>query len=67
MGGRRPVSPQALHRLVDDLGLPGLRAYGVRTESLGEIASKASQASSMKANPLPLANEEVLEILTAAL
>jgi alcohol dehydrogenase class IV len=59
--------PRWIRRLVADLGLPGLRAYGVRTDSLGEIASKASRASSMKANPLPLANEEVLEILAAAL
>lgn len=56
-----------LGELRADLGIPGLKTYGIRSEHLEVIAEKASSASSMKANPLALEREELLEILTAAL
>jgi len=59
--------PRWIRNLVAFLGLPGLRAHGLRSEDMGEIAAKAAQSGSMKGNPLPLENEEILEILAAAL
>ncbi len=56
-----------LEELVRGLRISGLSAYGVRREDLMEIAAKAAQASSMKANPLVLFPEELLEALESAL
>jgi len=66
-GARADEGPRWIRQLTADLGLPGLRAFGVRSADLGEIAAKAARASSMKANPLPLTDAELLEILEAAL
>jgi alcohol dehydrogenase class IV len=52
--------------LCRDLGIPPLRAYGVAPGHFTELAQKAAQASSMKANPLPLTHAELLTILEAA-
>lgn len=49
------------------LEIPPLRTYGIEREQLGEIAEKASQASSMKANPVVLTRQELMEILERAL
>ena len=53
--------------LVAELGIPGLSKYGITTASIAEVTEKAAKASSMKANPLPLTNEELRGILAAAL
>lgn len=53
--------------LVKDLGIPPLGHWGVRPEHADELVEKAAQASSMKANPLPLAAAELKHILLAAL
>jgi alcohol dehydrogenase class IV len=47
--------------------IPSLAAYGIRGEDIPNVAQKASQASSMKANPITLSNEELTEILTASM
>jgi alcohol dehydrogenase class IV len=48
-------------------GLPGLASYGAGESDLAALVSAASRASSMKANPVVLAESELLEILAAAL
>ena len=56
-----------VRRLVGDLRIPGLRAYGVAREHTAELVDKAAQASSMKANPIALTREEMAEALERAL
>jgi len=53
--------------LVTDLKIPGLGQYGLKREHTAELVEKASHASSMKANPLPLTPDELAEILERAL
>ncbi|HZP59194.1 MAG TPA: iron-containing alcohol dehydrogenase [Opitutaceae bacterium] len=53
--------------LVAELHIPRLAAYGITAKDLSEISEKAANASSMKANPLPLTSEELQKILQAAL
>jgi alcohol dehydrogenase class IV len=48
------------------LEIPALRTYGVRSEDLGVLVEKAAKASSMKANPIVLTQEELTEIITRA-
>ncbi|HKD08345.1 MAG TPA: iron-containing alcohol dehydrogenase [Bryobacteraceae bacterium] len=54
-------------QLVTDLDVPPLRAYGVTKFRLPEIAEKATNASSMKANPIPLTAEEISFVIERAL
>lgn len=54
-------------RLCSALEIPGLRAYGMTTADLEGIAQKAANASSMKANPIRLSEEELNEALHRAL
>ncbi|HEY5910318.1 MAG TPA: iron-containing alcohol dehydrogenase [Verrucomicrobiae bacterium] len=56
-----------VRRLVEDLGIPRLRAYGVTAAHVNELVDKAAKASSMKANPIVLTREELAGILRAAL
>ena len=56
-----------LHGLTNRLGIPRLSAWGVEEEHLPDIARKAAAASSMKANPVALTEEELVQILRAAL
>lgn len=53
--------------LVENLGIPPLSAHGVATADFPAIVAAAGQASSMKANPLPLTPAELTAILAAAL
>lgn len=50
-----------------ELSIPTLSHYGVTTSHFEELASKASAASSMKANPILLTTTEIMEILRRAL
>jgi alcohol dehydrogenase class IV len=50
-----------------ELGVPGLRAWGVNDADLPGVVEKAAHASSMQANPIQLTHEELLAVLTAAL
>jgi alcohol dehydrogenase class IV len=47
--------------------IPPLRAYGPGEADIPGIVARAQQASSMKANPIPLTPEELTLVLTAAL
>jgi alcohol dehydrogenase class IV len=49
------------------LEIPPLRAYGVGQGDIETLVEKAAQASSMKANALPLTREEMREIVSRAL
>lgn len=54
-------------RLVEDLRIPRLGTYGIKAEHIDELARKAAQASSMKANPIVLTPDELAETLRRAL
>ncbi len=56
-----------LERLVEDLGLPRLGAFGLGHGDLGAVARQGLHSSSMRGNPLPLGEEELLAILAGAL
>lgn len=56
-----------MRRICAELQVPALRAWGITEADLHEIVEKAAGASSMKANPLPLASDELMAIVTAAL
>jgi alcohol dehydrogenase class IV len=52
--------------LVEELGIPRLRHWGVAEDDLPAIVEKAGRASSMKANPIVLTEAELRSILEAA-
>jgi len=49
------------------LEVPPLRTYGVHEDDVPVLVEKASQASSMKGNPVALSREELREIISLAL
>lgn len=53
-------------KLAADLDIPPLRRYGIQKSDFNLLVEKAGKASSMKANPLPLSDEELMGILEAA-
>ena len=53
--------------LVSDLKIPPLRAYGITLADKDRIVANAAKASSMKANPLVLTQDELGSILEQAL
>ncbi len=56
-----------LRALVADLHIPDLGSYGLKRENTAELVEKATQASSMKANPIALTPQELTQILEEAL
>jgi alcohol dehydrogenase class IV len=50
-----------------ELRISSLRAYGVSEAHVAELAAKAANASSMKANPVALESEELQQMLRSAL
>ncbi|MBZ5514738.1 MAG: iron-containing alcohol dehydrogenase [Acidobacteriia bacterium] len=58
---------QWVSELVNELQIPPLRTYGIESSDIPTLAEKASQASSMRANPVVLTAEELREALTRAL
>lgn len=56
-----------VRELCRELQIPSLRTYGVTLKDLPDLVEKASQASSMKANPIALAPEEMHGLLAHAL
>jgi alcohol dehydrogenase class IV len=55
-----------LEELTRRLEIPTLRHYGVAESDFSDLAARAAQASSMKANPIQLTPEELTEILSRA-
>ncbi|MDP7012307.1 MAG: iron-containing alcohol dehydrogenase [Verrucomicrobiota bacterium] len=56
-----------LRELASDLQIPGLSTYGITEKDFPAIIDKARHASSMKANPVNLTDDELTEILRTAL
>ena len=56
-----------VRKLVAQLEIPSLGRYGLKRQDTMELVSKASQASSMKANPIALTPDELAWILEHAL
>jgi alcohol dehydrogenase class IV len=57
----------AVASLCADLRIPGLRAYGINETHAEELARKALNSSSMKANPITLGEAQMHAVLLAAL
>jgi alcohol dehydrogenase class IV len=56
-----------ISELCQALQVPGLRDYGVTGADIAVLVEKAAKASSMKANPIVLTDDELAEALRAAL
>lgn len=56
-----------VQKLVAELPIPKLGAYGIREEHVADIVAKAANASSMKANPIVLTADELAQTLRLAL
>ena len=56
-----------VQKLVADLPIPKLSAYGIREEHVADLVAKATNASSMKANPITLTPAELAQTLRLAL
>jgi alcohol dehydrogenase class IV len=56
-----------VQKLVSELPIPKLGAYGIREEHAADIVAKAANASSMKANPIALTPDELVQTLRRAL
>jgi alcohol dehydrogenase class IV len=54
-------------QLAADLDVQPLRTYGLTSVRFPELAEKAANASSMKANPIPLTRDEISFVLERAL
>ncbi|MBG86537.1 MAG: alcohol dehydrogenase [Verrucomicrobiales bacterium] len=55
-----------VQELAAELEIPKLGSFGIKESDVPVIVEKAGAASSMKANPLPLTEDELTQILTAA-
>ncbi len=55
-----------VRKLVSDLQIPRLGAYGLTPAHFQDLVDKASKASSMKPNPIQLTQQELGEILVRA-
>lgn len=56
-----------LSHLIGDLQIPRLSAFGITAEAIPDLVAQSQKASSMKANPIVLASDELSSILLAAL
>jgi alcohol dehydrogenase class IV len=68
---REAASPEDaiawLQELTIALSIPGLASYGLDQDNIGELVKAAQRASSMRANPIELEDDEVAEIVTRSL
>lgn len=55
-----------LEELCEELQIPRLREYGIQRTDFSRVVENAKKASSMKANPLELRDEELFRILEEA-
>ncbi len=56
-----------LRELVEELGVPSLRSYGLGADAVAELVSQAKRSSSMQGNPIVLTGEELTRTLETAL
>jgi len=61
------VSVEWVQKLIADLAVPKLGAYGIREEHVADIVAKAANSSSMKANPIVLTPDELARTVRLAL
>lgn len=59
--------PAAVKKMVETFNIPGLAAYGFHQGEMELLITKAQQTSSMKGNPITLTDEELEQILLAAM
>jgi alcohol dehydrogenase class IV len=59
--------PRLLRTLVELLQIPRLSTYGLREEHIPEMVALAKKSSSMKFNPVVLADDVLSNILRSAL
>lgn len=52
--------------LCTDLGVPGLRAYGLTPDGFTDLALHSSRSSSMQGNPIELTQDEIVDVLRRA-
>jgi alcohol dehydrogenase class IV len=68
--GRADARPEDgivwLQDLAEALAVPGLAAYGLAEADVAAVVEDAQRASSMRANPIPLTDAEVAEIVARA-
>ena len=64
---RLRTGSSGLRRLVRELAIPSLGAYGIRPQDVPDLTANASHASSTKANPIALTAPELSEILSRAI
>jgi alcohol dehydrogenase class IV len=69
--GDADADPEAgvawVRRLVADLAIPSLAAYGMTAADIPVVVAKAKQASSMKGNPVTLPDDVLQALLVGAL
>ena len=69
--GRPDAAPEDgiawVEALTRALEIPGLAQHGMTPNRIPDLVTKARAASSMKGNPLPLTDDELVEIATASL
>jgi alcohol dehydrogenase class IV len=56
-----------LMRLIADLKIPGLATYGIGSSDIPVIVERAQKASSMKANPIQLTGDQLMDLVNFAL
>ena len=56
-----------VRELCQALAVPGLGRYGLTEADVPRLVGRAKAASSMKANPVPLTNDELTTVLRGAL
>jgi alcohol dehydrogenase class IV len=69
-GSGKAVAADGVRWIIDlcrSLHIPGLRTYGITESDVAVLVEKAAKASSMKANPIVLTDNELTEALRAAL
>jgi alcohol dehydrogenase class IV len=68
--GREGAAPEEgadwVRQLAGDLDIPPLREWGLSESDFDAVVSNARQASSMKANPVALSPDELMDILRKA-
>jgi len=57
---------QSVRDLCSTLKLPSLETYGLKREDFPQLVEKSSRSSSMKGNPVKLADAELTGILESA-
>lgn len=55
-----------IHNLCQQLAVPGLAEFGVRSHDFSLVVDRSQKASSMKGNPVALSDDELMRILEQA-